>query len=168
MRAFLGIFLLSAIIAIAYGIMGGDFTILGQCPSCVSLRWQKNCTVTLTKITENFCGGAILNKRYILTAAHCTTKARIPNLRKFFIGVGDIHFDSSSKMYQAEKIIQHPSYATRKQYLKYDISLIRTSSDIEFGERIKPISLAQEWIGEAESVTVSGWGLMDVSIDRIL
>lgn len=163
MRALFGIFLLSTVFSIAHGIMGGDFTILATCPSCVSLRREKNCTVTLTKFTENFCGGAILNKRWILTAAHCTRKALIPKLSDLLIGMGNIRFDSSSKMHQAEKIIRHPSYATSVQYLKYDIALIRTSSDIEFGERIQPISLVQEWIGEARPVTVSGWGLMNVS-----
>lgn len=146
--------------------MGGDFTILGHRPYQVSLRRQKNCTVTSMTFTENFCGGAILNKRWILTAAHCTTKSVIPEISDLFIGMGDIHFDSSSKMYQADEIIQHPNYATSGQYLKFDISLIRTNTDIDLNpaKNIQTIPLAQEWIEDARPVTVSGWGLIDVCI----
>lgn len=149
--------------------MGGSHTINGTRKYQVSLRRQTYSKISSTYGTENFCGGAILNKRWILTAAQCTRKSVIPDISDLYIAMGDIHFDVSNSIYylfRAEEIVEHPSYATSGQYLKYDISLIRTNRDIDIdpANNIQPIPLAREWIEPARPVDISGWGLMEVSV----
>lgn len=173
MREFLKIFLLSsAVISVVNGeskrflsarIMGGDFTLVDQHKYQVSLRRLKYVSWTPEPFTENFCGGAILNKRWILTAAHCCTKKQIPKMSDLLIGMGELRFSQTSPMHRAENIIKHPNYDHSEQYLKYDISLIKTNRDIEFNAHIAPISLAKDWIDNKKTVTVAGWGLREVS-----
>lgn len=146
------------------GIMGGYSTILGQYPYQASLRRAVYYSFTKQRFTENFCGGAILNKRWLITAAHCTTKKLIPELSDLLIGAGELSFLSTSTMYGAEQIITHPRYNVTGKHLSFDISLIKTTSDIRFSKHFQPLSLSKDWIGETKASTVSGWGLRDVSI----
>lgn len=74
MGGFLKLFLLiSAVILVTHGknkkilsprIMGGDFSLKGQRKFQVSLRRVKYRSWSSQPYTENFCGGAILNRRY--------------------------------------------------------------------------------------------------------
>ena len=61
-------------------IVGGEFADLGEWPWQVSLQWE-NGTKTFKKLHNNsFCGGAILSKHFILTAAHCILSGKFNNL----------------------------------------------------------------------------------------
>lgn len=174
MRGFLKIFLfVSAVILVTHGknkktlsarIIGGEISLRDQHNYQVSLRRLKYFSWSPKPFTENFCGGAILNKRWILSAAHCCTRKQIPKLSEVLIGMGERQFSQNSLMHRAENIIRHPNYDNSNQYLKYDISLIKTNRDIVFNEHIKPIPLAKDWIDEKEPVTVAGWGLYEVTI----
>lgn len=144
-------------------IMGGEYSLENQQPYQVSLRRLKYHSWSKIPYTENFCGGAILNRRWILTAAHCCNERKVAKMSDLFIGMGERRFGQTSKMHRAERIVKHPKYGHTNKYLSYDIALIRTKRDIEFNEHIKPIPLAREWIDEKKLVTVAGWGLIEVS-----
>lgn len=125
-------------------------------PYQVSIRRYNNSTFSST---EHICAGAILNKRWIVSSAYCVTKA-FPDPNDLLIGIGERTFTRDSRMLRTEEIIVHPDYKSEN---KYDISLIKTSDDIEFNDDIQPISLSKEPIGDKNEVTVCGWATTNVS-----
>lgn len=141
-------------------ILGGAYYFNRKHPYLVSLRRFNESELGST---EHFCGAAILNKRWIITSAHCTSEKMLHNQSDLLIGVGKNSFQSKAdilKMHRAEHIVMHPKYVGDKMY---DISLIKTEEDIEFNAQTQPVKLSKEWIDEKIGAAISGWGLIDVS-----
>ncbi|XP_046820253.1 chymotrypsin-2-like [Vespa crabro] len=125
-------------------IVGGSAAEEGQFPHQASLRIKK----------KHFCGGSILNKRWILTAAHCLAGL---DASRIAIVLGTNTLDKGGNLYQANMTIAHEEYNPRK--IKNDIGLIKVDKDIEFTDKIKPINLPTENYKKIDSyVTLSGWG----------
>lgn len=141
-------------------ILSGEFALENQFPYQVSLRRYTYVKWTSTPFTENFCGGAIISDRYIISAAHCT-KEFVQSPEQLLIGYGELRFGQKSPMYKATKIINHPNFGKNDVRLMADISLIETELAIEFGKNVQPIRLAKEWIDSGNLVTVSGWGIRE-------
>lgn len=143
-------------------IVGGHFSYVNQFPHQVSLRraqyypWSPP-----ERFTQNVCGGSIISNRFIVTAAHCTTK--IASLDELLIGYGTRSFAQNSVFLNAEEIIRHPQFDESIDYLNYDIALIKTKTTIEFNAHVQPIPLARDWIDGNKSVIVGGWGKREVS-----
>lgn len=141
-------------------ILGGAYYFNRKHPHLVSLR---RFNASELSSTEHFCGAAILNKRWIITSAHCTSEKMLHNQSDLLIGVGQNSFQSRAdivKMHRAEHIVMHPKYVGDKMY---DVSLIKTEKDIEFNDKTQPARLSKEWIGDKIGAIISGWGLTDVS-----
>lgn len=137
-------------------IVGGQTFDSPKHPYQVSIRRYNNATLSST---EHFCGGAILNKRWIVSSAFCTM-TYFSDPHDLLIGIGIRKITPESPLFQAEEIITHPEYNGEHTF---DISLIKVSSDIVFGDDIQPISLSKDFIGDKNEVIVSGWGVENVS-----
>jgi len=62
-----------------------------------------------------FCGGSIINKRYILTAAHCVEDIQNRNMHIYRVRVGSNHRFYGGQLLNFEKIIIHPKYQNAKK-----------------------------------------------------
>ncbi|KAL2740060.1 chymotrypsin-2-like [Vespula squamosa] len=138
------LFLATATYGVPTGrVVGGTDAPQGKYPYQVSLRAPKH-----------FCGGSIINKRYILTAAHCLVR-KSPN--QITVHAGSVRLDQEEAVYRVEKLIINKNYNSFK--LINDIALIRVSKDITFTQLVQPVKLpVSNTVKAGDAVVLTGWG----------
>lgn len=139
-------------------IVGGEDAKEGQFPYQVSLR-QKS-------MNNHFCGGSILSKRFLLTAAHCTLDENADPANVFAV-VGEIQLRKRGIVIELDRIIVHPGW--ERSILINDISLLRTAQDIPFSYNVQPIALPKHNLPANGNtpVILSGWGKSKVRQIRV-
>lgn len=137
---------------LAARIVGGKDAEEGQFPYQISLR------TTLQR--AHFCGGSILTKRFLLTAAHCTQGA-YANPRNIYAVVGALRRLSGGVSVKLNKITAHEKYNPYR--ILNDVSLLRTAEEITFTDVIQPIALPSADLPADSQVLLSGWGRTSVS-----
>ena len=130
-------------------IVGGHLAKLGEAPHQVSLRYRP--------YDFHFCGGSIINKRWILTAAHCVSNFRANNLE---IVAGNLKLGYGGRRYKAEKIVSHKGF--KYDTVENDIALVKVVKDIKFSKEVNAIKLNSRFLEGTEPVTLYGWGLTNV------
>ncbi|XP_031788471.1 chymotrypsin-2-like [Nasonia vitripennis] len=125
-------------------IVGGQDAPDGKYPYQVSLR-----------APSHFCGGSILNSRWILTAAHCVI-GRSGNAVTVVAGTHLLNC-GAEQTFKSEYITWHEKY--NGGLFINDVGLIRVDRDIEFNEKVQPIPLPNEDFSKVDyPVVLTGWG----------
>ncbi|XP_017775823.1 PREDICTED: transmembrane protease serine 11D-like [Nicrophorus vespilloides] len=133
-------------------IIGGIEADENKFPYQVSLRLE----------SFHFCGAAILNNKWVLTAAHCLAHNDVSHIT---VAVGSNNLSLQSKMYKAKKIIIHEYYSELK--ISNDIGLIMVETPISFSTSVKPIQLPLSDTITGRLLTVSGWGLTEYPLKTV-
>ncbi|XP_067206595.1 chymotrypsin-1-like [Linepithema humile] len=130
-------------------IIGGTDAPIGKYPHHVALKYQGGFV----------CGGSIISKRYVLTAAHCIKS--VPDPKKIEVHAGTVYLNETGDIYHTENVVWHSAYDSR--ILNDDIGLIRLNQDIVWSDVVKPITLAREdFAVENFPCVLSGWGIIQL------
>jgi len=120
--------------------------------------WQASLRRRATN--SHFCGGFIINNRWIMTAAHCTT-GETPAILVVVIGdhTRNEAVNAERQTLDVDRILRHPNYNSNT--FRYDISLVRTVATIMFNENIQPICAPDASLTyDHWRSTCSGWGTL--------
>jgi len=137
-------------------IVGGKETGINEYPMMVGII-NRN-------INRVYCGGTIIARRYVLTAAHCLNDLTAKNIA---IVVGEHNLVTSSetnatKVYKVMRTTLHPLYVKNKN--DYDIAIITIYGTLNYTNEIGPVCLPfqhnQDSFG-GSFVDVLGWGTME-------
>ncbi|XP_071452287.1 serine protease 33 [Hetaerina americana] len=145
-------------------IVGGSEARFGEFP------WQAH-----IRIAGYQCGGVLVGRAHVATAAHCVHRARLRDIT-VFLGEYDTQ---NTGMYseplpgEARRVVKkviHPEFQYRvTQPDRYDLALLRLSRPVSFRANIIPICLptaGQDALFRGRLGVVAGWGKTDTSYGK--
>lgn len=169
-------------------IAGGNVTMVFEYPWMALLRYETNGAFI------DGCGGSIISKRYVLTAAHCLKTRSTLRIDHVILGehtrsteidcnifrgpnLEEIERDCAdpAEQFKVESFVIHPDYNRPK--FANDIGLIRLERDITWKYHIRPICLPvtpELRAKQFDRYVVTGWGTTenqtgsDVLLEAIL
>ena len=129
-------------------ILSGEFALRSQFPHQIFMNRSRG----------YFCGGSIISRNYILTAAHCIFihGYRVPT-HMFTIIAGSNNINRGLRFKVADIII-HPLY---KKPGIHDIALMQLAEPLTFSRDIRPIFLSRSDPPVGARVVISGYGAIN-------
>ncbi|XP_055595324.1 testisin [Uranotaenia lowii] len=140
----------------------------GRTANFAEYPWQAH-----IRIAEYQCGGVLVSRMYVATAAHCIQQAR---LKDIVIYLGELDTQNSGKIaeplpaekHRAEQKIVHPKFLFRMtQPDRFDLALLKLTRPAGYKTHIAPICLPMrpiELIGRKG--IIAGWGKTDATMGQ--
>ncbi|OCT66091.1 hypothetical protein XELAEV_18042345mg [Xenopus laevis] len=133
-------------------IVGGTDSLKGEFP------WQVH---LVSKNNLGFCGGSIINEKWIVTAAHCLLEGG-----EFKVVAGEHNTDISEGTEQYRKVakaILYPTYNATMSRYNDDIALLELETPLELNDYVRPVCIGsmdftEKLLKSNAFSMVSGWG----------
>ncbi|KAJ2948067.1 hypothetical protein O0L34_g9864 [Tuta absoluta] len=137
-------------------IVGGEVTTIDNYPYAAAMLYE-----FYPQVFGQNCGGAILNEKSILSAAHCYSEDKT-DPRKWRIRVGSTFASSGGQVHDVVQLINHPEY--NPNTFNNDIAVILLETYIVFNDLVKQAQIAgPNYILQVDDPIWSiGWGIDDV------
>ncbi|NXP46712.1 PLMN protein, partial [Heliornis fulica] len=128
----------------AQRIVGGCISHPHSWPWQISLR---------TRYGQHFCGGTLIDPRWVLTAAHCLQRSSRPSSYKVYLGLhSEKAKEASVQNRSLHFMFKHPGGV--------DIALLKLNSPAVINDHVIPVCLPEEntVLGGRAECYVTGWG----------
>ena len=114
-------------------------------------------------VAGGYCGGTLISKQHVLTAAHCVfSGGKIRPLSIFSVDLGEHDYsNTSATRVSISEIIPYPKYMNDDDGVSYyDIAVLKLSSPVTFSRNIAPVCLPAHTMGNhaGKDAVVTGWG----------
>jgi trypsin len=123
-------------------IVGGLPAFEGEFPYIVSLRHS---------YYGHFCGGSLVNKNWVLTAAHCVTGITPASI---MIGLHTQDLTTNAENFKQIQIITHPKWDANT--MDYDFALVKLEEDSSY----PPIEFNTVPVEGKVNFVTAGWGTL--------
>uniref|UniRef100_A0A8C9XBL0 chymotrypsin n=1 Tax=Sander lucioperca TaxID=283035 RepID=A0A8C9XBL0_SANLU len=124
-------------------IINGEEAVPHSWPWQVSLQYSNG---------FHFCGGSLVNKNWVVTAAHCDVRS----VHAFM----EHDRSSNAENIQVMKVFKHPHYNYGVRF-NNDIQLVKLASSAKMNTHVSPVCVAEtgDYIPGGTKCVTTGWGL---------
>ena len=129
----------------------------------MSLFFQVGISIRLKKNYYTYCGGTLINRRTILTAAHCVTNSEFRAKPKdLYVFVGTTKFNMGTR-FAVQSVKWHEKFDINerdKGQDTHDIAVLTLVAPVDLGKNVKTACLPKKPIQhyKGRKMIVSGWG----------
>ncbi|CAK1595402.1 unnamed protein product [Parnassius mnemosyne] len=98
------------------------------------------------------CGGAIIDKKWVITAGHCGSKP--------YIRVGSKYLNQGTRIAVKNNYVHGMWSAEKKDHpFDYDFQLLELETPLKFNDHVQPVKIAHiEDMVVGKVISVTGWG----------
>nr|XP_020464212.1 elastase-1-like [Monopterus albus] len=134
-------------------VVGGEVASPNSWPWQISLQYQSGSSYRHT------CGGTLIEKGWVMTAAHCVDSNRV---WRVVLGEHDLYSNSGTEqILEVSNVYIHPGWDSGRVSNGYDVALLRLSSDATLNSRVQLGSLppSGQILPHHNLCYVTGWGV---------